>query len=42
MDPDQQEFYVSPIAEPVASDNLRKKILKYARKGIHESKMCDY
>lgn len=42
MDPDQQEFYVSPIAEPVASDALRKKILKFARKGIHESYLCEY
>jgi len=32
MDADQQEFYVSPIAEPLASDNLRKKILKQTRK----------
>ncbi len=34
MDSGQEEFYVSPIADPIASDNLRKKILKLTRKGI--------
>eukprot|EP00330_Aristerostoma_sp_ATCC50986_P000896 CAMPEP_0114577806 /NCGR_PEP_ID=MMETSP0125-20121206/2424_1 /TAXON_ID=485358 ORGANISM="Aristerostoma sp., Strain ATCC 50986" /NCGR_SAMPLE_ID=MMETSP0125 /ASSEMBLY_ACC=CAM_ASM_000245 /LENGTH=116 /DNA_ID=CAMNT_0001767401 /DNA_START=27 /DNA_END=377 /DNA_ORIENTATION=+ len=36
MDADQEEFYVNPIAEPVATDKLRKKILKLTRKLLQE------
>lgn len=31
MDADQEEFYVSPIAEPMASEKLNLKILKLTR-----------
>ena len=33
MDADEPTYYVSPVAVPIASDNLRKKLLKATRKG---------
>jgi len=31
---EEEQFYVSPIATPMASDNMRKKLLKLTRKGM--------
>jgi len=39
MSEEEQTFYVSPIADPIASDALRKKILKITRKLLKEKQV---
>lgn len=39
MDTEEEKFYVTPIANPIANDALRSKILKLARHLNREKKL---